>query len=117
MTLEEHGALQARGREKCEEAILHVLRFLASDPRVYYWLGEGTQSYALLTEALAASSGLELSHIRKTFKPDKKAFAEFEEEKNQMEALYQAYHDALMTGREITTSIGARRVKMRLSSG
>ena len=50
-------------------AIEHVLLQIATNGRVSYFLGHGTQSYRLLTTALASIDNIEAEHARAAFEP------------------------------------------------
>lgn len=57
--------------EKSRTAILHVLNRIHTDPATGWYLGLGTESFALLTEAYAALSSNEatLATVRECFAP------------------------------------------------
>jgi hypothetical protein len=50
-------------------AIKHVLNAIADDPRKYWLMGEGTESFAQLTAAAAAIWGVPVEKVRKDFSP------------------------------------------------
>lgn len=52
---------------KAEIAVAHVLRAMRDDGRKAYLLGNGSQTYALLTEAYAEANGLDLEQFRSEF--------------------------------------------------
>jgi len=51
------------------KAIAHILTHIHRDEYVGWYLGLGTQSFALLTEAYATMTGEPVDKIRKHFKP------------------------------------------------
>ena len=54
---------------QAEKAIAHTLQNIAERPPVAYYLGHGTQTYALLTEALATLSGKGMDEIQAIYQP------------------------------------------------
>jgi hypothetical protein len=52
---------------KAEIAVAHVLRAMRDDGRKAYLFGNGSQTYALLTEAYAETNGLDLEQFRAEF--------------------------------------------------
>jgi hypothetical protein len=50
-------------------AIHHVLNAIADDPRKYYLMGNGTESYAQLTAAAAIMWDIPVENVRKQFAP------------------------------------------------
>lgn len=54
---------------QAERAIAHTLQNIAERPPVAYYLGHGTQTYALLTESLATLSGNSMDYIQGIYKP------------------------------------------------
>ena len=55
--------------EQAKEAIKHVLRVIRDNPDAGYHLGVGTQSFDLLTEAMATMLGKKVEDIRIAFQP------------------------------------------------
>lgn len=54
---------------QAERAIAHTLQNIAERPPVAYYLGLGTQTYALLIESLATLSGNSMDYIQGIYKP------------------------------------------------
>ena len=52
-------------------ALAHILDRVRRDPYVGWYLGYGTESFALATEALASITGSEVLDVRKTYAPEK----------------------------------------------
>ena len=50
------------------KALRHVLRRVQDDPRVAYLLGQGSQAYDLMTEALASLDGISVATVRTIYK-------------------------------------------------
>lgn len=53
--------------EQARKAILHVLNQIHHNPDIGWYLGIGTQSFALLTEAAATLFGEPLQQVRERF--------------------------------------------------
>lgn len=51
------------------QAITHTLTTIRDNPNVAWYLGVGTQTWALLTEALATLTGRDVAHVRRTMRP------------------------------------------------
>lgn len=63
--------------KQAEKAIAHTLRNIAERPGVAWYLGHGTQTYALLTESLATLSGKGMDEIKSIYPPaDQPDFAD-----------------------------------------
>lgn len=60
--------------EVARKPIRHALTAICDDPRKYWLLGNGTQTYALLTEAHAALNQLPIDEVRQTFVPDRRRY-------------------------------------------
>jgi hypothetical protein len=56
--------------QKSAVAIRHVLGLIKRHPEVGFYLGLGTQSFALLTEADAANYGVDLEHVRRHYRSE-----------------------------------------------
>jgi Lar family restriction alleviation protein len=54
---------------QAKKAIRHTLRNIAERPAVAWYLGHGTQTYALLTEAHATLNGITIEEVRKNWPP------------------------------------------------
>lgn len=52
---------------KSAKAVLHILKRMTEDGRLAWLMGPGSQSYELLTEAYAETSGKDLAEFRKEF--------------------------------------------------
>lgn len=50
-------------------AIHHALNTICNDPAKFWLLGNGTETYARLTEAHATIQGLDIATVRSVFKP------------------------------------------------
>jgi len=57
-----------------KSAIAHVLHAIADDPRKYWLMGNGTESWSKLTEAAAAIWDQPVIKIRKDFVPPKEKY-------------------------------------------
>jgi hypothetical protein len=55
--------------DQARKAIRHTLRQIHERPPVAWYLGHGTQTFALLTEALAAHTDKTIDQIREAYKP------------------------------------------------
>lgn len=55
--------------EQARKSIRHILRLISDHPEVGWYLGLGTQSFALLTEALASIDGTTVKDVREKFRP------------------------------------------------
>jgi hypothetical protein len=55
--------------EQAKRAIAHVLGQIRDNPHVGWYLGYGTQSFTLLTEAAATLWGKPLEEVRRAFLP------------------------------------------------
>jgi len=64
---------------QAEKAIAHTLQNIAQRPPVAYYLGLGTQTYALLTESLATLSGKGMAEIKALYQPASPRVVETEE--------------------------------------
>lgn len=53
--------------EQAKRAIAYTLRRIQSDPNVGWYLGIGTQTFGLLTEAYATCYGQPLEQVRRAF--------------------------------------------------
>lgn len=60
--------------ELAKAAISRVINAIAYDPRKYWLMGEGTESWAQLTTAAAAIWGIPVEQVRKDFAPDKEKY-------------------------------------------
>ncbi|MGQ0711014.1 MAG: hypothetical protein ACT4NV_14855 [Rhodoferax sp.] len=49
------------------KAVQHILRRMRADGRLAYLLGEGSESYELLTAAYAEHNGLDVGKFREDF--------------------------------------------------
>lgn len=56
-------------REQAVRAISHTLGQTTQNPELAYWIGYGSQTRALLTEALASLTGEHLETIRGRYEP------------------------------------------------
>jgi Lar family restriction alleviation protein len=54
---------------QAEKAIAHTLQNICDRPGVAWYLGHGTQTYELLTEALATLSGKGMDEIQSIYQP------------------------------------------------
>ena len=54
---------------QARKALAHILSRVREDSRVGFYLGYGTESFALATEALASLTGEEVLKVRKTYEP------------------------------------------------
>jgi hypothetical protein len=52
-----------------EKALLHVARQIKNDPFIGWYMGLGTETFSLVTEALATRKGEALEHVRKCCLP------------------------------------------------
>ena len=52
--------------KQAAKAIAHVIGRMRADDRIYHLMGEGSQSFDLLTEAHAALSGQDLVAVRES---------------------------------------------------
>jgi hypothetical protein len=68
-------------------AIAHVLNAIADDPRKYWLMGNGTESYAKLTEAAAAIWKLPVEKVCADFQPKEKAYKLYCAEREENERL------------------------------
>lgn len=67
MSLLTHTSMSGLSAEQqAAKAMQHVLNRVAVDDRLYYLMGQGTQSFDLLTEAYATLTGREVEEIRAT---------------------------------------------------
>lgn len=57
-----------------KDAVHHVLNAIADDPRKYWLMGNGTESYAKLTAAAAALWDRPLANVRENFQPLKEPY-------------------------------------------
>lgn len=55
--------------DQARKAITHVLNQIRDNPDVGWYLGFGTQSFSLLTEAAASLWGEPLENVRESFMP------------------------------------------------
>jgi hypothetical protein len=55
--------------EQARRAIRHVLVRIRDDSSVGYYLGQASQSFALLTEAYAALTGRDAAEVCRTYAP------------------------------------------------
>lgn len=69
------------------KTIRHVLGAICEDPRKFWLLGNGTESYALLTECHAFLSGQSRGDVRHNFKPEEKGYRRFCLEQERRERL------------------------------
>jgi hypothetical protein len=53
----------------CREAIFHVLNAICSDPKKYYLMGQGTESWEKLTRAAACLLDKPLEDVRPRYRP------------------------------------------------
>ena len=51
------------------QAITHTLTTIRDNPNVAWFLGVGTQTWALLTEAYATLTGRDVAEVRRLFRP------------------------------------------------
>ncbi len=56
---------------QAKQAIAHVLQTIRDNPEIAWYLGIGTQSFSLLTEAAATLWGVPLLEVREKFLPPK----------------------------------------------
>lgn len=75
--------------EVARKAIRHALDAICYDPRKYWLMGSGTQTYALLTEAHASLNQLPIEQVRETFVPDRRKYNAYCDELKEMERLQQ----------------------------
>lgn len=73
--------------ELAKIAIGWTLNAICDDPRKYWLLGNGTESYARLTAAHAALHGMDVDVVRKSFVPNTKAYGRFLVERNEAERM------------------------------
>lgn len=52
-----------------EKACFHIMRRMISDGRLAYLIGPGSEAYALLTEATAATAGESVDSFRADLEP------------------------------------------------
>lgn len=78
-------------------AISHVLNALADDPRKYWLMGNGTESYAKLTTAAAVLWKTPVEKIRKDFQPEKAKHERYCEEVEANERLLRYCRDRNIT--------------------
>lgn len=71
----------------CKSAIHRVLNAIADDPRKYWLMGNGTESWAQLTTAAAALWNEPVEKIRADFQPPPNAYDRFCKEQEQNERL------------------------------
>jgi len=64
-----------------KEATRHLLNAICDDPRKYWLMGVGTESWVKLTAAHAALWELDVAEVRKNFQPDKKHYQQYCEER------------------------------------
>lgn len=102
-------------------AIEHVLRRIHGDPSVGWYLGIGTESFALLTEAYATLTGFALDEVRRTFNcpntadPSTAAKAEAEDVESMIDAaVREAREEWSPTRGEITDTVTGMAVPGRL---
>lgn len=55
--------------EQAKKAILHLLRRINDDPYIGWYLGFGTQSFSLLTEAYSTLTNQPVEQVREEFEP------------------------------------------------
>lgn len=55
--------------EQSSKAIAHVLRRIRDDSRIGYYMGIGSESFDLLTEAFATLKNLPVEQVRKNYMP------------------------------------------------
>ena len=51
------------------QAITHTLTTIRDNPNAAWYLGVGTQTWALLTEAYATLTGRDVAEVRRLFRP------------------------------------------------
>ena len=54
---------------QCLQAITHTLTVIRDNPNVAWFLGVGSQTWALLTEAYATLTGQTMADVRRLFRP------------------------------------------------
>lgn len=74
-------------------AISHVLNAIADDPRKYWLMGNGTGSYAKLTEAAAVLWKTPVEKIRADFRPNKVEYTRYCDELEANEKLLRYCRD------------------------
>jgi len=57
------------GEQQAKKAIRHVLEQIKDNPEIGWYLGEGTQSFSLLTEAAATLFERPTEEVRGHFRP------------------------------------------------
>ena len=70
-----------------KQAVWHVIATVCDDPRKYWLLGEGTESWAKLTAAHAVMSDKPLQTIRDNCKPNQAAYAQYCAEREEEQQL------------------------------
>lgn len=55
--------------EQAERAIFKTLSRIHNEPFIAWYLGMGSQTFSLLTEAYAALTGKTVQEVRQTFRP------------------------------------------------
>jgi len=63
--------------ELAKSAIGHALFAICDDPRKYWLLGNGTETYARLTAAHAALNGVDVERVRASFQPNRAKYQAF----------------------------------------
>lgn len=56
--------------QQARKALEHILNRVCSHPHVGFYLGCGTEGFALATEALAALTGSDVLAVRKAYEPE-----------------------------------------------
>jgi hypothetical protein len=79
MSCLDHRSMQGlTAEQQAKQAIEHLLKRVRDDDRMYFMIGLGSESFALLTEAYATLTGSDVVAIRKLLAgitPDSKPFA------------------------------------------
>jgi hypothetical protein len=96
----EQAIMELRNLELARAAISHVLNAIAYDPRKYWLLGVGTESYAKLTTAGAALFDQPLEKVRESCRPDPTDYQAYLDQRKEEERLIEI-------GREHDTEGGA----------
>jgi hypothetical protein len=66
---------------KAKGAIAHALNAICDDPKKYWLLGSGTETWERLTEAHALLWAINVEQVRKEFQPDPGRYKHYEEER------------------------------------
>jgi hypothetical protein len=77
-----------------------VLGAICDDPRKYWLLGDGTESWAQLTQAHAALHDIPVAKVRQDFQPNPVSYGQYCEQLKEERALLEYCREKGITGRE-----------------